>query len=415
MTRYKLLLAFYSAVCWGFSSANATQEGLTLGKAVSLALSADDPSVALANEKAAALDARAVADSQLSDPKFRVSAANLPTDGFSFTQEPMTQLQVGVTQAFPRGNVRQLTRQRRYHQADTLRRIASLRHREIILQVRHRWLDLRYLHAAEQSVNRSKTAVTELVEVVQATFATGSNKSQDIFRAQMELGLLDDRMLEIAHKQDKATADLRRWIGEAAGAQPVGVPGLRHPSALVVIRGRLPMHPAMAAEAARISAATEDVAIAQEGYKPGWAISAGFGRRAGGRADFATVGVTMDVPLFTGKRQDKRLSAAKRMREAARLQQQSVLLELHRRLDTVYADWERSGERISLYRGVVQARARDTAEASLTSYQTGVTDFPELVRSRLALLEAELKLLMLERDKLKAQAALLFLEGEDDA
>ncbi len=415
MIRRKFLLAFYSAVCCCCPSAVATPDGLTLEEAVFLALAEGDPDVAIATEKAAALDARAVAESQLPDPKFRVSAANLPTDGFSFTQEAMTQLQVGVTQAFPRGSIRQLTRQRRYHEADALRRTASLRRREIILEVRQEWLDLRYLHAAEQSVNRSKITVADLVEVVQATFATGSSKSQDIFRAQMELGLLDDRLLELAIKRDEAQAHLRRWIGDAAGKRPEGMPGLGHPSALAIIREKLTMHPAMAAESARVSAATDGVAIAGEGYKPSWSVSAGFGRRAGGRADFATVGVTMDVPLFTGKRQDKRLSAAKRMREAARLQQQSVLLELQRRLDTVYAGWERSGERISLYRSVVKARAQDTAEASLSSYQSGVTDFPELVRSRLALLEADLKLLMLERDRLKAQADLLFLEGEDDA
>lgn len=415
MARKFIMLAACTAAFWGQSPVAGNTEELTLDAAVALALRAQDPAVIAPAEKAAALEDRAVADSQLPDPKVRFSAANLPTDGFSFTQEPMTQLQLGITQAFPRGDVRQLTRAKRSHEADAMRQTSLLRRREITLAVREAWLDLRYLQAAAETVSESKEAVTELVGVVQATFATGSNKSQDIFRAQMELGLLDDRLLEISHKRDRAVARLGRWIGTAASLAPVGMPGLRHPSEEGVIHERLASHPAMTVQAARIAAAGQDVAIAGEGYKPGWAISAGYGRRAGDRSDFATVGVTMDVPLFTGNRQDKRLSAAKRMRQAAELKQDGVLLDLQQRLGVTYADWRRSGERITLYRQVVQARATDTAEASLSSYQSGVTDFPELIRSRLALLETELKLLALERDRLKAQAALLFLEGEDDA
>jgi outer membrane protein TolC len=79
------------------------------------------------------------------------------------------------------------------------------------------------------------------------------------------------------------------------------------------------------------------------------------------------------------------------------------------------ADWEQLKERVALYQGVVLERAKETSEATLNSYQSGVSDFPELVRARLAELDAELKLLRLKADRVKAQAQLLFLEGENDA
>ncbi|MBV1900322.1 MAG: hypothetical protein KUG56_01485, partial [Kordiimonadaceae bacterium] len=55
-------------------------------------------------------------------------------------------------------------------------------------------------------------------------------------------------------------------------------------------------------------------------------------------------------------------------------------------------------------------RAQDTNEASLLSYQSGTTNFSELIRSRLTALDTELRLLRLQTDRLKAQAMLLYFD-----
>ena len=51
-----------------------------------------------------AVEAMSLAVSSLPDPKISIGLANLPTDGFDFSQEGMTQLKVGITQMFPRGD-----------------------------------------------------------------------------------------------------------------------------------------------------------------------------------------------------------------------------------------------------------------------------------------------------------------------
>ena len=57
-------------------------------------------------------------------------------------------------------------------------------------------------------------------------------------------------------------------------------------------------------------------------------------------------------------------------------------------------------------------RADETSLASLDAYRNRVADFPELIRSRLAVLDAELTLIRLQTNYLQAQSRLLFLEGE---
>ena len=60
-----------------------------------------------------------------------------------------------------------------------------------------------------------------------------------------------------------------------------------------------------------------DVDLAKQAYKPAWAIEGGYGARGADRPDFASVGVSLTIPLFTGKRQDRALSAARKDKSAA--------------------------------------------------------------------------------------------------
>lgn len=51
-----------------------------------------------------ALAHKSVAMGQLSDPSLSFGAMNFPTDTFSISQEPMTQIQIGLQQMLPPGD-----------------------------------------------------------------------------------------------------------------------------------------------------------------------------------------------------------------------------------------------------------------------------------------------------------------------
>ncbi len=98
----------------GLFMAPAHAEGpISLEEAVRIALGAGDPTVARHEAQAAALGDTAVADGQLPDPRLMVGFVNWPTDSFDYDQEPMTQIQVGVLQRFPQGNILHFQQQRR--------------------------------------------------------------------------------------------------------------------------------------------------------------------------------------------------------------------------------------------------------------------------------------------------------------
>ncbi len=420
-SRRKNLAAVFS-LCLGtalgpfayVAASHAADAPLGLEEAVSLSLGANDPSVMRFHEQADAERERAVAAGQLADPQIQFRAANVTLDNFRLDQDPMTQLQVGVRQALPRGQTLSLRRQRHLAQSDGATARASLEAQQRTLETRTAWLEIYYLRGAQQAVTDSQGAVRELVEVATSVFSTGRSASQDVLRAELELSALEERTIGLAGREALIRADLERLIGPEAAMRPLeaALPNLPPPLPRSEMRDRLASHPSVNVLDANVDASSIDVDIAEEAYRPAWSVEAMYGNRSTNRSDFASVGIVVDMPIFTGLRQDRRRAAAQSDRQAARLTRAAHLRDLERELNRTFAAWQRDVERAALYEHEVVPRAIATSEAVLAAYRNDVSDFPELIRSRLSELDAELALLRLRIDARQANARLMYLGGE---
>lgn len=177
------------------TGARADSDQLSLAEAVALATGRADPTRVRHDERAGALRHRAVAAAQLPDPEVRLGLANWPVESFDYDQEPMTQVQAGVRQRFPRGETLSILGRRHEREADAERARGALALADIARATRRAWLELYYLAHADEVVRLSRAAVSELVDVVTASFATGLQNNQDLLRAELELSLLEDRAL----------------------------------------------------------------------------------------------------------------------------------------------------------------------------------------------------------------------------
>jgi outer membrane protein TolC len=385
---------------------------LTLERAVALALAADDPSLSRFEARAQALEESAVAEAQLPDPMLSSQLANVPTDTFALDQADMTQLRLGVRQEFPAGSSRAARAAQQRRQADAERARQALERREIALATREAWFELAYQQRAIAIVEDSREAVRQQIDALAARFASGRSNAQAVLRAELELALLEDRLTEHRRQAAAARSALQRYLGGQAQAPlPPAWPALTAPAPLPDMLDALATHPAVAVETAQIAAADAAVDLAEEAYKPVWALEGGYGFRDD-RPDFASVGVTVSLPLFTRNRQDRRHTAAMRQYSAEQLDRDAVLLELRRRLEQASNDWQRFDERRRLYANAVREHARQTARASINTYANGQTDFAELIRSQLAELDTALKHMELEARTGQAWARLVYLTGE---
>lgn len=395
-------------------SRSADSSPLTMEEAVALATSSADPMVQQFIARGEAHENDAVADSRLPDPMISAQVVNVPTDTFNLNQEPMTQaLRLGLRQEFPPGRTLDIRGRKRNSEADAARAQTDLALRRIALETRQAWFELAWQEQAIVILRESRDRIEQQIESLQSRFATGSLHSQALLRTELELSLLDDRITEHHRMADRARATLSRYIGrQAFRPLPESMPTLEATDLdLDQLQDRLVLHPAVEAKQARVDAADLGIELVEQTYKPKLAIEAGYGLR-NERPDLASIGVTLSLPLFTQNRQDKRHTAAVRNSSAAQFDRDALLLDLKRQLEQAVADWRRYQQRLELYRRVITERARDTTEASITTYANGQTDFAELIQSQLADLESQIKRFELKARAGAAWAQIIYLTGE---
>ena len=400
------------------ASATNVHAELDINEVVRLALVAD-PVIAASNARARALGDSAIADGQLSDPKLRTGLYNLPLDDFEIDREPTTQLRLGVVQAFPRGRTLHYKQQQTELMAAAEQASSENTTRKLVRDARNQFLELYYQLQAKQVIRKTRRLFAQLVDITRTHYANGRANQQDVLRASLELSRLDDRTTRILNEADKARAMLMKWIGDAA-LLPIDeqFPELPTLPSKKELASALPLHPVFRAETAKLKASNRAIQIAHEQYKPGWSAGVEYRQRFGDdpagddRSNMMAAMVTLDLPVFPDKRQDKRLSASILQAESAQLTRDDTLRELKQMLDTDYANWQRLGERAALYDSQLLHESAANARASLNAYQSGVSEFTTLMRARIIDLDVRLEALRIRVDRARSQANLLYLDGE---
>ncbi|MFK7830480.1 MAG: TolC family protein [Congregibacter sp.] len=396
--------------------ANA-QVVLTLNEAESLALDTEPGREAIL-ARADSLAERSVIAGQLPDPQFRIGAVNFPIESGGFTTEGMTQAQLGVRQAFPAGKTRSLGSERYLELERQMQRIASAREREVLMRVRQTWITVYYWQQAHTIVTDSRRYFEDLVTVTSSLYSLGSRDQQDLLQAELELSRLDDRLLGINKSLAQARAMLSEWVGTAASLSVgTSLPIWAQPPSLSTLIEDLSEHPRLLAAQSLVSAQRTGVELAEQQYKPDWAIDVGYGYRDGAlptgeaRSDFLSVMVTVDVPLFRDKRQDRVVAAARKERYAASQELEQLRRQLESELRGAYGRWEDLNRQVELYQRTIVPQADDRAEAALLAYQSENSDFDDVMRGQIDVLDIRVQLERLKAERAQSHAVLANLGG----
>ena len=388
-----------------FSSPVLAQEQLTLEIAIKVAHKYDHWLVGNRHNQQA-IEAMSVAAGTMDDPRVSIGMANLAVDSFDFSQEPMTQLKVGVSQMLPRGDSLAIKQNQLSLMASQHPLLRQDRRAKVAVEVAKLWLDA---YKAQQSIvliEQSRVLFEQLADVAQASYSTaiGKTRQHDIVRAELELTRLEDRLAMLKHHLVMSSRKLSQWLGE--------VPALRSlslPSQLPNIQmkdGDLANHPALKALEQKIKASGSGITLAKQKYQPQWGLNASYGYRGnapmgGSRADLFSVGVSFDIPIFTGNRQDKEVQSAISRTEAVKSDKLQLLRQLTASMQTTKAHLHRLYERHTLYRDRLMPQIHEQAEASLTAYTNDEGNFTDVVRGRIAELDGQIEVLGIDVDTQK--------------
>ncbi|WP_213995618.1 TolC family protein [Arsukibacterium sp.] len=441
MKRFMSFISITTFILFTAYAVAADSRVLTLDEAIVAAIK-QDPWLKGSKYSEDAIIANSVAASTLPDPVVSISLANLPTDGFAFDQEPMTQLKAGVTQTFPRGDSldirhKQLQEVAKQHPIMRQDRIAK-----ITLAVSLKWLEIFRAQQTISLIEHDRALFEQLGEVARASYssAIGKVRQQDIVRAQLELTRLEDRLTKLHSQKEQATAQLLEWLSDEAAwpknsahfqqniTLPERLPTIRplyldaqgdlESGNMQTLAYLLNNHPYVLVFEQKIEASKTGIDLAKQQYKPQWGVNASYAYRADdqigrSRADFISVGISFDLPLFTGNKQDQEVSAAISQAEAIKTEKSLALRSLLSQLQSAYAAHQRLLQREALYKSDILLQMNDLAEASLTAYTNDDGDFAEVVRARIADLSARIDALNIDVDLLKSQSQLNYFFSDD--
>lgn len=404
------LLCFFVAGVLPAVGGAAPVVPLDVGEAVRLALG-DEPGAAGLDARAQSLRDEAEAAGALPDPSFRVGLMNYPVESGDFSTEGMTQVLVGVRQPLPTSAGRSARAAGFDARADAVTHRADVRRREVVRETRLAWLDAHRWQRSRALAERSRAVFTELVAITESAYSVGRRSQHDLLQAELELTRLDDRLARMAGSEAVARAGLARWIGTEHASRPVDtrLSDGPVPADLEALATALVGHPLLAAATSDIDAQDAGVRLAQSAYRPDWGVDVNYGYRDGrlpdgrSRSDFVSVMLTVDVPLFGQRRQDRQLAASRSARRAAVEHHSELARRLSGELAAAHARHASLTERIDYYDTTIAARSEARAEAALAAYQSGDGDFNDLVRSRVAHLDIQLERLNLAVDRAKAR------------
>ena len=379
---------------------------------------------------------RSIAAGTLPDPRVSIAMMNLPADSWELDQENMTQVQVSVSQMLPRGDSndirkRQLQLESNKYPLQREDRLAKLKR-----QVSQLWMDVYLAQETIKLIKQDQVLFEQMAEVAKASYSTavGRTRQQDVIRAQLELLQLEDRLTKEQQALETASAKLNQWLYRYDANSvsydldlkpkpfqlPENMPGIKFKTALLPenwqlkpnqVARALSLHPAVLVLDVKQDVSRQSVELSKQKYKPQWGINASYGYRddrpsGESRSDLFSIGVSFDLPLFTESRQDKERDAAIADSEAVKTEKLLVLKNMLSEMDKEQRRLTRLSQRQSLYETRLLTQAHEQAEVSLTAYTNDDGDFAEVVRARIAELNARIALLDIKVNVLKSRVRL---------
>ncbi|MBE0458741.1 TolC family protein [Pseudoalteromonas sp. KG3] len=427
MNHFVVLKSSFLALMLTTASSVYSNE-LSLAQALDYALD-NEPWLTANKYQQAAVQAQSLAAGTLPDPVLSLGLMNLPTDGFAFDQEGMTQLKVGVSQMFSRGDSLELKQQALAQSAQQYPWLRADRLAQVKTIVIESWLNA---YRAQQSIaliEQDKALFTQLIDITESSYASsvGKTRQQDIIRAQLELTRLEDKLVMLEQQFESAKKRMSQWLPMSMLTQPVSakrndISPLVDFAALKFeqLMPLLIAHPAIVAIEQSVAAKQTEIAVAKQSYKPQFGVNMGYGYRddtlmGDSRADLFSVGISIDLPLFTDNRQDQQVNAAIAMAESAKTEKLIALQKLKGMYFKEFSQLSRLQQRDALYQTKLLPQMAEQAQATLNAYTRDDGDFSEVMRARISELNAKIDALNIEIDQQIIIARLNYYASSKDA
>lgn len=359
--------------------------------------------------------------SNLPNPMLMLGLMNMPTNSFSFDQEPMTQKVIGLQQSIPFPG--KLSAMGNAAAVDTLIIDKEIRdaENEIRKNVSEKYYSLSFFRKAIAYARESKSLLEKISEVVSTKYSVSSASQQNLVKVQLEITNVSDKIEDLKSKEGSMLSGLNALLLQSA-ATPVYTETFDTVKTIDVTVSRLDSL-AMAnrpflqgIKLAQEKGKLKQV-VAEKGYLPNFTLGVQYGQRGTlaktgmEQADFLSFSLGVSLPINYGGKISSKVQEATSIQELYSQQYYTAFQSLNGMFGTAVTDMNSLKDRINLFESGLLPQAHQNLSSALSSYQVNKVDFINVIDAQNQLYRIETNLYKLKIDYLKKIAELEFLTG----
>ena len=361
---------------------------------------AKNPGLKVLEHRLAAFESRVPQAGALQDPMLSLDLRNVPTSNFDFNSTHMSGKQLTISQRLPLPGLLRAKEQAAESAAGAAREALDDRAGAIVNLVKQGYYALAFLERAIEVTERNRALLRDLVRIAEKKYVVGRGLQQDVLKAQVSLSALQDRLIGLNTDRRLAEARLNRVLNRPMETA-VNAPGDVVPTPLELSvedaqRLALAHRPLLKEIDHTISswAATEQAA--RRSGRPDLTFRLGYMQRAHVQpdpvngSDFLSFGVSMNLPVFNGRKRDSQIAEAQANIRMVRAQKDDVSREILYRVQEICLEVDRHWKQAELYRTAILPQARQSLESAMAGYQVDKVDFLTLLNNQVTLFKFEI-------------------------
>jgi outer membrane protein TolC len=365
---------------------------LTLSAAVETAL-ADNADLKSLRAKWEAMQERPAQAGALPNPMFTFSGMDMVNGG---TWPDTNEKRFMVQQEFPWFGKRGLREGLAARDAEIMRHEWEAMAQEVVMRVKESYFDLYAVQRVIAIARDEEAVIRRMEKVAETLYATGERAQVDVIKAQAEISMLKQKLLELESQEAILKARLNTLFNRRAD-EPLGTPVT--PPDTAYVTNTLPTFVAtnrpevQAAQAQFERAALERTLMAKD-FLPDYKLGLEY-RDFGNSENMAMVSISVDLPIW-----QSRIRAGVREAEKMRVSSQAAREAAERQsaleAQDAFFKLQAARQTLALTRTEIIPQAEARFNASEAGYRAGKVDFMDLLESERFLLNVKTMAAMTE-------------------
>ncbi|MEE9431453.1 MAG: TolC family protein [Melioribacteraceae bacterium] len=412
------LLILISLMLFGNISAQHKNETLTdlINEAIRVS-----PKIKMLEYKLKVAESRIEQNTNLPDPMLTLGLMNMPTNTFSFTQEPMTGKVIGLSQAipFPGG----LSAKAKVKAVDTLIVNEELKDykNEISKTVSTLYYNLIFVREEIKLTNESKNLLSSILEVVKSKYEVSKASMQNIIKVNVQQTRIQDKIEILKGKENSIVAELNAFL-------------LRDIETSIFVEDVLATEFNLVSNKELIEIAKENRPIlkgiklsnrksklmeeqAEYEFYPNFNFGVQYSQRDYNNftgidfSDFLSVVVGIILPINYGGKKTAKINEAKFLQNFYQEKFNESVQELNSSIGKTISKLSELQNREILFSKTLVVQTEQSFRIALSDYQVGKIDFVNVIDAEREILNVKTELLKIQTDYKVNIAELEFLVG----